>query len=163
MVLPPIQFRRTRYNVTVSGIGLLITLALLFYGVNGFLKKLVQIGNGFEVVVYDADASLIVSLVFIAYILGVTCLHIVREEPKAKNKWLGRSLLVAAVAFCVIGPTVAHNHVIHKFSDAGYIECGPFEKVPKVDRKQSIFNSRAWVLDAGDCAEAGAHPPRTAR
>jgi hypothetical protein len=59
----------------------------------------------------------------------------------------------------VIGPIVAHRHVILKFSDAGYIECGPFEKTPKVDRKQSIFNSRAWVLDSADCPGVGARPP----
>ena len=65
-----------------------MSLALLFYGVKGFLKKLVQISNGNEIVVYDADASLIVSMIFIVFILGMTCLHIVREEPKAKSKWL---------------------------------------------------------------------------
>ncbi len=142
---------------------LLIGLVMLFYGVKGYMEKLLLVGKGVEIVVYDADESLIVSMVFIAFLMGMAFVHIIRDERKVKSQKLGWYLLAGAAAFCVVGPIAAHHNIIHEFSETGYVECGPFVKTPKVDRKQSIFNSRAWVLDASDCAEAGAHAPAAGR
>ena len=90
-------------------------------------------------------------------------LSMLLDRPGIAALATNKRFLGVVITLAVSVPFLAHWHVERAFAAAGYGECGSFLTKPEADKSQSLFPSRAWVLNPGDCAEADAPPPPAAR
>lgn len=81
-------------------------------------------------------------------------------DIKAAQTWRYlRWLLIGVTLISIVGARLVHNDIKSTLVGAGYVRCGGFYRQGHEDGQRHLFKSFAWVINAADCAKAGARPP----
>lgn len=154
---------RTKKNVLHYSFLLITVLVLAGASILDHVMTNVRIRSSDAIIIFDADMTVTLILVPAIYPVLAIFVSVVLNKREIIQSKAFRSTLVLMLLTALGLPFLGYRQAISSFADAGYTRCGRFLETRDVDKTRSIFPSRAWVLDASDCAEAEAHPPRAAR